>query len=253
MTNAECRSVRELMDSYISGELTVESNHDVLRHLERCEACRSELARRERTRALLIGSFGDAPDAAALEARIVAAIDREQPAWKRVMRYGGIAAAMAMVIGAALWFSRPVDAAAYTDSVDNHIACALTFPPETAYDPKRAAASLAAPYTAIINAAPHKSGDYDLIDAHMCPYNGRDYVHLVYRSAGHTVSVFAEPATRGRLPATHQPDRKGFVSTAASTGDQHVFVVAEGATPPPQPVLDDLMSATLAFVKRLEQ
>ena len=42
--NADCRQIRELMDSYISGELTVESNHDVLRHLERCESCRAELA-----------------------------------------------------------------------------------------------------------------------------------------------------------------------------------------------------------------
>ena len=76
--NGDCRQVRELMDSYISGELTVESNHDVLRHLERCEACRGELARRERTRALLIESFGAAPDATAIGARIAQALDREQ-------------------------------------------------------------------------------------------------------------------------------------------------------------------------------
>jgi anti-sigma factor RsiW len=251
-TNAECRRVRELMDSYISGELTVESNHEVLRHLERCDACRSELARREQTRALLIGSFGDAPDAAGLEARIAGAIDREQPMWKRVMRYGGIAAAIAIVIGAALWFSRPVDAAAYVDSVDNHIACALTLPPNVAYDWKRVEQSLAAPYNDIINAAPHKSGDYDLIDAHMCPYNGRDYAHLVYQSGAHRVSVFAETAARGRLPASHEPERKGFVSTGASTGGHQVFVVAEGATPLPSSVLNDLMSSTLTFVKRIE-
>ena len=251
--NAECPRVRELMDSYISGELTVESNHDVLRHLERCDACRTEIARREQTRALLIGSFGDAPDATALEARIAEALDRDQPMWKRVMRYGGIAAAIALVIGTAVWFSRPVDAAAYVDSVDNHIVCALAFPPDTAYDQQRAEQSLAAPYLGIINTVAHKSGNYDLIDAHMCPYNGRDYAHLVYRSGGHTVSVFAETAARGRLPSSHEPERKGFVSTGASTGGHQVFVVAEGAAPPPQAVLDDLMSSTLAFVRRLEQ
>ena len=48
--NGDCRQVRDRMDSYVSGELTVESNHDVLRHLERCESCRTEMARRERTR-----------------------------------------------------------------------------------------------------------------------------------------------------------------------------------------------------------
>ena len=68
--NGDCRQVRDRMDSYISGELTVESNHDVLRHLERCDSCRAELARREQTRALLIESFGPAPDTTAMQARI---------------------------------------------------------------------------------------------------------------------------------------------------------------------------------------
>ena len=34
------------MDSYIGDELLVETNHDVLRHLENCRACRGELAAR---------------------------------------------------------------------------------------------------------------------------------------------------------------------------------------------------------------
>ena len=127
--NGDCRQVRELMDSYISGELTVESNHDVLRHVERCEACRSELARRERMGALLIESFGAAPDATAFGARLTQALDRDQHRWGRLARYGSIAAALILIAGAAAWLSRPVDAAAFDDSVDDHIACALQYPP----------------------------------------------------------------------------------------------------------------------------
>lgn len=82
--NGDCRQMRELMDSYISGELTVESNHDVLRHVERCEACRSELARRERMSTLLIESFDAAPDATAFGARLTHALDREQHRWGRL-------------------------------------------------------------------------------------------------------------------------------------------------------------------------
>ena len=33
-----------MIDSYLSDELLVETNHDVLRHLENCPACRSHLA-----------------------------------------------------------------------------------------------------------------------------------------------------------------------------------------------------------------
>jgi hypothetical protein len=39
-----CQEFKEMMDSYLAGELLVETNHEVLRHLENCPACRSELA-----------------------------------------------------------------------------------------------------------------------------------------------------------------------------------------------------------------
>ncbi len=35
-----------MMDSYLGDELLVETNHEVLRHLENCPACRNELAAR---------------------------------------------------------------------------------------------------------------------------------------------------------------------------------------------------------------
>lgn len=40
----ECREFRRMIDSYLSDELLVETNHDVLRHLENCGDCRSFLA-----------------------------------------------------------------------------------------------------------------------------------------------------------------------------------------------------------------
>lgn len=254
MTNViDCRRVRELMDSYLSSELTVESNHDVLRHVERCDACRGELAARERARALLIESFGPPPDARALESRIAQAIDHAQPRWHRIAGYGSVAAMLALVVGLGAWFSRPVDAAAFDDSVDNHIACALTLPPGAVYDARRVEGSLAAPYQNIVNVVVHRSGDYELVDAHACPYNNRDYVHLVYRSGTHVVSVFAETSARGRLPLRHEPERKGFVSTGTSTADHQLFVVVEGGAKPPQPVVDELMRSTSAFVRTLER
>jgi anti-sigma factor RsiW len=252
--NAECRRIRELMDSYISGELAVESNHDVLAHLERCESCRGETARRGRMRALLTDSFGGAPDAAAITARVTGALDREQHRWSRLARYGSIAAALVLIAGSAVWFTRPVDAAAFDDSVDNHIACALTTPPDAVYDAARIQQYLNTEYQSIVNAVSHKEGSYDLIDAHMCPYQGRDYVHLVYRdTGGHLVSVFAEPSVRGRLPLTHQAPRKGFVTTATTTGGHQVFVVSESGTPAPPDVVRDMLDSTASFVKRLEK
>ena len=41
------------MDSYLSEELSVETNHGVLRHVAECRDCAAELKRRQRLRALL--------------------------------------------------------------------------------------------------------------------------------------------------------------------------------------------------------
>lgn len=248
----ECRHIRELMDSYISSELTVESNHDVLRHLERCEACRSELARRERLRGLLVESFGAAPEAGELESRIARALDYEERWWWQLARYGSAAAAVLLVIGAALWMSRPVDAAAFDDSVDDHIACAMQYPPAVTYDAGRVAKMLEPEYRAIVDAVAHRAGEYELIDAHMCPYQGRNYAHLVYRGGEQMLSVFAESAVRGRLPTAPAEPRKGFVAAGASTGRHQAFVVGEHAVPPPAAVVDGLMQSTLKFVRSLE-
>jgi anti-sigma factor RsiW len=102
--NGDCRQVRDRMDSYVSGELTVESNHDALRHLERCESCRAELARREQTRALLIESFGPAPDATAMQARSRRrSIGNSVVERHRALRH--VAAALVLVVGLAAVFA----------------------------------------------------------------------------------------------------------------------------------------------------
>ncbi len=51
------------MDSYIGDELLVETNHDVLRHLENCPACREELSTRRFLQTKLRSAVRRAPDA----------------------------------------------------------------------------------------------------------------------------------------------------------------------------------------------
>jgi hypothetical protein len=46
----DCQSFKELLDSYLCGELAVETNHTMLGHAERCCSCRSEMAARRRLR-----------------------------------------------------------------------------------------------------------------------------------------------------------------------------------------------------------
>jgi hypothetical protein len=58
----QCRDFREVADSYLSDELLVETNHDVIAHLEACADCRRELAARREARTILRASFAKAEE-----------------------------------------------------------------------------------------------------------------------------------------------------------------------------------------------
>lgn len=49
----DCRNFKDVLDSYLSGELAVETNHECLRHAEQCPPCRAELGARRNLRLTL--------------------------------------------------------------------------------------------------------------------------------------------------------------------------------------------------------
>jgi anti-sigma factor RsiW len=262
--NLDCQHVREVMDSYLSEELSVETNHGVLRHVAECRDCAAELKRRRRLRALLSESLDVAVDADRVRARITHAVDREQRSWKRVARLAGVAATLVAAVAVAYWAGRRVDAAAYDDSAEDHIACALTYPDETAYDPERAAQNLVPPFEHIVDSVGLSHGIYHVIDAHMCPYKGRNYAHVVLRGDRQTLSLFAERAERGALPdapATvlagdtldvHATTRSGYRISAVATRDHRVFLVSERPTDPPD-LAQDILRSAVRFIRGLEK
>src|SRR5688572_16386699 len=58
----QCREFREVADSYLSDELLVETNHDMITHLEACADCRRELGARRELRATLRTAFTKAEE-----------------------------------------------------------------------------------------------------------------------------------------------------------------------------------------------
>jgi anti-sigma factor RsiW len=263
--NPDCQHVLEMMDSYLSEELSVETNHGVLRHLGECRDCAAELKRRQRLRAMLSQTLDVAVDADRVSARIRQAVDREQRSWGRVARLAGIAATLVAAVALAYWAGRPVDAAAYDDSAEDHIACALAYPEGATYDRERAAQSLASPFERIADAIGLSHGAYAVIDAHMCPYKGRNYAHVVIRgNQGQTLSLFAEHAERGALPAApttvlagdtlhvHATTRLGYGISAVATRDHRIFLVSERPTDPPD-VAEEILRSAVRFIRGLEQ
>ncbi len=58
----QCREFREIADSYLGDELIVETNHEVISHLEQCPECRRELTARRELRTRLRQAFIKAPE-----------------------------------------------------------------------------------------------------------------------------------------------------------------------------------------------
>jgi hypothetical protein len=261
--NLDCQHVREVMDSYLSEELSVETNHGVLRHVAQCRDCAAELGRRRRLRALLSQTLDVAVDADRMRARITHAMDRELPSWVRVARLGAVAATLAAAVAVAYWTGWRVDGAAYDDSAEDHIACALTYPDDAAYDKLRSAQNLASPFEQIADAVGLSHGPYHVIDAHMCPYKGRNYAHVVIRGDGQTLSLFAERAERGALPDTpttvlagdtldvHATTRLGYRISAVATRDHQLFLVSERPTEPAD-LAEGILRSAVRFIRGLE-
>ena len=262
--NPDCQHVREVMDSYLAEELSVETNHDLLRHMAQCAECAAELTRRQRLRALLSYTRDVPLNADQATTRIAQALDRELRSWRRVAGFAGVAAALVAAITVTYWAGRPIDAAAYDDSAEDHVACALVYPDAVTYDAERAARNLVAPFEPIVDAVGVWHGAYHVIDAHMCPYKGRNYAHVVMRGGGQTLSLFAERAERGALPAAsatplagetidvHATARLGYRISAMATRDYQLFLVSERPTDPPQ-IEQEILRSALRFVQSLEQ
>ena len=58
----QCDQFRQLADSYLNNELIVETNHQIISHLEHCAECRHELASRRELRTRLRQAFQNAPE-----------------------------------------------------------------------------------------------------------------------------------------------------------------------------------------------
>ena len=261
--NLDCQHVGEVMDSYLCEELSVETNHAFQRHVAQCRDCAAELKRRRRLRVLLSEALDVAVDADRVTARITDAVDRERRSSARLARFAAVAATLVAAVAIAYWAGRRVDAAAYQDSAEDHVACALAYPDSTEYDKDRVAQSLAAPFGPIVDAIGRSHGVYHVIDAHMCPYKGRTYAHVVIRGDGQTLSLFAERAERGALPDAptttlagdtldvHATTRLGYRVSAVATRDHRLYLVSQKPTAPPD-VAQDILRSAVRFIRGLE-
>ena len=232
----ECREFREIADSYLSDELTVESNHEAMSHLERCEGCRSELSARRELRSKLRAAFINTPDNRirpefvddlSAKLREAATGEGSQPLTTtpsaHLTRYAILAIAASLLVTALIGVAfvrqrllrrtdiarneSPIDVVKTglaKSAVDDHRDCAIQFRLKEKPIELQAAAQKYDPvYFDLARSIFTERGDIpfgaQLLEAHSCVFEGRRFAHLVLKYHDTTVSVLVTD-----LPATNE-------------------------------------------------
>jgi anti-sigma factor RsiW len=233
----DCRRVRELADSYLSEELLVETNHEVLAHLETCDACRSELTTRRAVREKLRSAFARAEElrprpelASELAARLR---PMPRPVSRRAVlkSWWAVAAGVLVAAGGGMFVresrSRTRLLALARAAAGDHQNCAITFAlTERPIPLEEAGRRYGAPYVQLASfELPAFDQRADTLDRHSCVYDGRRFGHIVLRYRGSVVSLLV---TDGEQPDAPQLETDSSPAIASLPAGRFVaFVVSD--------------------------
>ena len=199
----QCRDFRELADSYLSDELLVETNHDVIKHLESCAGCRKELAARRSLRSLLRSGFKGSPDLQisdnfqrrlATELREIALSRRPQSISKVIAIAASvlIVAALGLIVAQQRWGSNS-GPTLNESAAGDHRDCALNHRlDEAPIDLEEAGRKYDRAYINLVNAVMSEGrlpSGVELVGAHSCVFKGRRFGHVILSYRGQLVSV----------------------------------------------------------------
>jgi anti-sigma factor RsiW len=234
----ECRDVRALADSFLSEQLLVETNHELLRHLETCPDCRGDMAGRRALRDRLRGAFVRAealrprPEFAA---ELLTTLRASQPGISRrsvLQSWWTLAAGLVLAAGGGVFVrhstSRSRLATLAREAAGDHQHCAVKF--NLAEEPialEQAGRRYGPPYGALATFEPPTvDGPLEYLERHACVYQGRRFGHVVYRYRGALTSLLVTDGPPPTAPELEPSDAGPAVASLAAGGFVG-FVVAD--------------------------
>jgi anti-sigma factor RsiW len=238
MQGMECRNFRELLDSYLCGELAVETNHAILRHAEHCAPCRGEMAgRRELRQKLRRACTQDRMSLAATE-RLRTCLRSEaqagqasawnlRPLTERLFRFRFLipaaAAALLVVILGSIWWLAGSKSRKYDQenslmeaAAEDHLRCGSKYAAAAAIPVSNGLLKSQDPaYAGLEEAAENAAsqlGGLQLRAAHVCSAKGRRFAHLVYARGQQIVSLQVTERDQAALGTAELPKDDGTAS-----------------------------------------
>ncbi len=225
-----CEKTQRFLDSYVSNELLIETNHEMLRHLEECPACAAEAEQLSRLKAGVKAAVERQAVPAGLEARVRRRLEPRRTlfGWWSA---GVLAAAAAAGLFVAVWLGYPRASlsaladrpaqAAFIEKVGihleeplrvglrDHVHCSVfRLYPQNPPSAGQMVRDLGPQFQALLPlfeaAAP---AGYRCVMAHHCSYAGRKYVHLTLRKGSDVLSLVIARKQPGESMAGMSPSR----------------------------------------------
>jgi hypothetical protein len=195
--------MRLYLDSYLSNELLVETNHEVLRHLEKCAECSKLLEEKTRIRNMLRTAVRNQVAPTSLESRIRAGA-RAQRAWGIPVWALAVAAAAVFTVGMGVFVMRETASGHVADllrvGLRDHVHCALgghypAVPPTVGEMTQK----LGSEFAGIVPIVQASFPGYQILEGHRCTADKRRYVHMILRRDAAFLSVIVTDKRPGEV------------------------------------------------------
>lgn len=250
----KCQDFRELIDSYLSDELLIETNHDVLRHLEECADCRREVKVRRNLFSRLRFAVKNSPELqirAEFSKNLHARLRQNAGLTKNVFRTGenyrmAMAAMFILTLGLVFWFmqnrnlSSPETARVRVNpqsvflenaALGDHQNCAVKYNlKQEPVDIDLTSANYADLRQAVLLPLQNAAEKYDFLESHICKYNEQTFTHIIFKHRDKIVSVLLTDLQN--YPALKDEEiikiaASGYQLARFDTKSQAVFVVSD--------------------------
>jgi hypothetical protein len=276
-----CNRIRPYLDSYLNNELLVETNHEVLKHIEACAACSQSLEDRVRIKSQLKRAVMQDHAPVALRERISSDMRGRRGFKFNSFSFVLAAAAAMLVIMLTTFFTlnsrtKPLSLQAHVATNDfegqvlkigfeDHVFCAIDHQlANRQFTAEQMSEKLGPEYAGLIDVVRAKMPKpFTVIVGHRCHYQEREFVHLIMRNQSEVVSLiitrkngesYGDAATTMQAAGVqiHQSDWHNIQVAGMETKDFLVFVVSNEPKQETASIASSLAPSVRDFLARLE-
>jgi len=240
-----CEKVRGHLDSYLNNELPLETNHEVLRHLEDCTGCSDAFEAGVRLRDSLKHAVRAKTAPADLQEKIRRKLRRKKFSLD-LPGYGSswaLAAAASLLLLMAGWGSyriwflsdspspRELAHSILNIGLSDHVTCAINHKVSNRhYTPEQMAREMGPSFSGLVPIIREKTpAGYEVIVVHQCKVNARSFVHVIMKKDASVVSLVITRKTGESFPQgdLSEATLQGYEATGFETKDHLAFVVSD--------------------------